>query len=350
MGDRTIRRRTALLLGAMGGGFVLLPHTPYREGVMDLPPYDALPDGGSWGLWGDGDVFGCLNLLTPEKVVEAARLVRKGAVFPLNLEMELPDPPLFNRAAFRHEVHWLQNEVGHDDELHGWNTQSSSQWDGFRHIRRMDKGFYNGVDDEAHGIHHWARRGIVGRAVLADVARFREAKGRALRYAESDPIEPDDVVDALSSQGTEVREGDILLLRTGWLSYYRSLDDEGRRRSATELASPGLRPGEGSARMLWDLHVAAVAADNPAVEVWPPAALATPEDLAEMGTNPSAAMRVFMHFSLLPMLGLPLGELWDLDHLADDCAEDGRYECFFTSAPLNLAHGVASPPNALAIK
>ena len=39
-----------------------------------------------------------------------------------------------------------------------------------------------------------------------------------------------------------------------------------------------------------------------------------------------------------------------LEGLADDCASDGRYECFFTSAPLNLPAGVASPPNALAIK
>ena len=36
--------------------------------------------------------------------------------------------------------------------------------------------------------------------------------------------------------------------------------------------------------------------------------------------------------------------------LAADCAADGRYEFMFTSAPLNLPSGVASPPNALAIK
>ena len=49
------------------------------------------------------------------------------------------------------------------------------------------------------------------------------------------------------------------------------------------------------------------------------------------------------------MLGLPLGEMFFLDELADDCAADGTYEFMFTSAPLNLPHGVASPP-ALAIK
>ena len=53
---------------------------------------------------------------------------------------------------------------------------------------------------------------------------------------------------------------------------------------------------------------------------------------------------------LLPMLGIPLGELFDLSALATDCATDGRYTCLFVSAPLNIPHGVATPPNALAIK
>jgi hypothetical protein len=42
--------------------------------------------------------------------------------------------------------------------------------------------------------------------------------------------------------------------------------------------------------------------------------------------------------------------MFALDSLAADCAADGRYECLFTSAPLNLPAGVASPPNALAIR
>jgi hypothetical protein len=92
---------------------------------------------------------------------------------------------------------------------------------------------------------------------------------------------------------------------------------------------------------LWDLGLAAVAADNPALEVFPP------------GTGgeevPDAEGR-FLHFQLLPRLGLPIGELWDLDALADACAVDGRYDFMLTSAPLRLLNGVASPPNALAIR
>jgi hypothetical protein len=52
----------------------------------------------------------------------------------------------------------------------------------------------------------------------------------------------------------------------------------------------------------------------------------------------------------LPLLGLPLGELFVLAPLAADCARDGRYEFMVVSAPLNLEGGIASPPNAVVIK
>jgi hypothetical protein len=323
-----------------------------------LPSYDELPvdssrpAGSSWGVWGDHDVFGCLNLLTPARVLAAAAWVRKGAVFPLNLELELPGPPLFGRPAFTHRVSWLGGQVGHDDELDGWNTQSSSQWDGFRHIRHLAHGFYGGVADEEHGIHHWARRGIAGRAVLADVARWRDSVGRPLDAASSDPIEPEDIVATLAAEDVAIEAGDVLLLRTGWLEWYRGLGEDARAALAGgEFRSPGLRPGTATARLLWDLHIAAIAADNPAVEVWPPGALMSDSsEAAAIRADPERRHEVFVHFSLLPLLGLPLGELWDLDALAADCVADGVYASFFTSAPLNLESGVASPPNALAIK
>jgi kynurenine formamidase len=303
-----------------------------------LPSYDELPvdpgvpDGSSWGLWGEGDVFGCLNLLSPERLVAAAGLVRKGAVFALGWDMELPDPPLFGRPAFVHEVSWLPNEMGHDDQLGRWNTQSSSQWDGFRHMRHPRHGFYNGVADEDHGVHHWARRGLAGRAVLLDVARWRAASGRPIVPGTADPIDADELLEVAAAQDVEVRPGDVLLIRTGWVAWYRSLDAEARAgQGGGHLACTGLSGDEHTARVLWDLHVAAVAADNPALEVMPPTAS-------------------FVHLRLLPLLGLPIGELWDLDALADDCSADGVWEGLFTSAPLNLRSGVASPPNALVLK
>jgi hypothetical protein len=50
------------------------------------------------------------------------------------------------------------------------------------------------------------------------------------------------------------------------------------------------------------------------------------------------------------LLGLPLGELFVLAPLAEDCARDRRYEFMVVSAPMVLEGGIATPPNAVAIK
>ena len=331
---------------------------------MTLPSYDELPRRSglpcAWEVWSDdGDVFGCLNLLTDERAAAAARLVERGATFALNWSMGLPDPPLFGRAPFRHEVTGDEQSTSHDDVLHGWNTQSSSQWDGFRHIRhhavRDDQpgtGHFGGVDDADHGVDHWARKGLVGRGVLADIGRWREAQGRPLRYDEPDAVTPDELLACLSDQDTEVEEGDVLLVRFGWISWYLRQDADKRAWLAdrTTFRSAGFHPGEDLARTLWDLHIAALACDNPGVEIWPRGSH-LPEDVAiEALAEPRRIHEVFAHTVLLPMLGLPLGEMFFLDDLAADCAADGRYDFLFTSAPINLPSGVASPPNALAIK
>ena len=91
----------------------------------ELPSFADLPNGRAWGIWGSDDELGCLNLLTPERVVEAARLVRKGAVFPLNLRLDLPDPPLYGRGAVRHTITGEGGD-GRDDYLDNFWPQASS--------------------------------------------------------------------------------------------------------------------------------------------------------------------------------------------------------------------------------
>jgi kynurenine formamidase len=49
-------------------------------------------------------------------------------------------------------------------------------------------------------------------------------------------------------------------------------------------------------------------------------------------------------------LGVTLTEIADLEQLADDCAEDGRYELFYAAAPLKVAQGSGSPVNPIVIK
>src|ERR1700737_565405 len=123
-----------------------------------LPSYDELPlragapPGSSWGLWGDDDTLGCLNLLLdPSRVTRAAELIRRGKVFPLDWDLSLPDPPLFKRPALQHVVTGEPGH-GHDDMLNQFNTQSSSQWDGFRHIGTgIGDTHYHGLASDRHG-------------------------------------------------------------------------------------------------------------------------------------------------------------------------------------------------------
>jgi len=113
------------------------------------------------------------------------------------------------------------------------------------------------------------------------------------------------------------------------------LDDDARTALAGSGApgSAGLH-GDDIPAFLWDLRIAAVAADNPALEA----------------SRPGSGPDLDLHVALIARLGMALGELWDLDALALDCDADRCYEMFLTSAPLNLSGGAGSPPNALAVK
>jgi hypothetical protein len=56
-----------------------------------------------------------------------------------------------------------------------------------------------------------------------------------------------------------------------------------------------------------------------------------------------------MHDYCIAGWGMPIGEMWDLEALAEECKKQNRWSFFLTSAPLNLKGGAASPPNALAV-
>ncbi|RZL64031.1 MAG: hypothetical protein EOP29_29940, partial [Rhodococcus sp. (in: high G+C Gram-positive bacteria)] len=178
----------------------------------DLPVVDGAPPHSSWGLWGKDDRLGSLNLLTPEKIAAASDEVRRGAIFPLNLELTLPNPPFGGRAAVSHTVIPLLGGIGNDDQYDGLNPQSSSQLDGFAHHQHPQYGFYNGLPREAHGIHHWARKGIATRGVVIDLERWCAAQGQPIVHGQSRAIEAAELLAAIESQGTEILPGDMLLI------------------------------------------------------------------------------------------------------------------------------------------
>lgn len=305
-----------------------------------IPAYDDLPSIGDLGVkhsWGVLPAsLGTLSFLSRAATLSAARAVRTGETISLNVPFDDFLPPLFGRPVLDHSVVETERNI-FEDAINDFNPQASSQWDGLTHVRAREHGYYSGVTDpdEAKrtlGIHHWAKNGIVGRGVLVDVARYRDANGIAWDPFSGDVVEASELKQILQSQQLQLQAGDILCVRLGWMAEYR------RRVAAKEDTSrvgdrfSGIASNDAMARFLWDSHLAAVCVDNPAVE-----------------SAPGDRRNGSLHRRLIPGLGFALAELLDFDELAERCCESNIYSFLFTAAPLPLTGAASSTANALAI-
>jgi kynurenine formamidase len=315
----------------------------HRPTYDELTGDDHTPRHSTWGLFGEADEVGTLNLIGAAQVTAAARLVRQGLVIPLNWDVDKPSPAVLGRRSPRHTV-LRERGGGQDDYYDSFYPQASSQWDALSHACHPEFGYYNGVPAEqtpgfsGHrlGIQAWSRRGIAGRFVLLDVARHRQRQGRPINAASKEEIGVDDLEEVMAAQQVTTALGDILLLRFGWIRWYETLSQGERNRlgDGQQFPAPGLTATEDIACWLWDRGIAAVAADCPALE-------AMPFDQSRADG--------FLHYRLIPLLGMAVGELFALDTLADHCARTGVYEGLLVAAPIQKTGGVGSPANAVAL-
>ena len=169
-----------------------------------------------------------------------------------------------------------------------------------------------------------AMPGMVGRGVLLDIARLN-----GLDWLEVDHvIEPSELEEAERRQGVRVGEGDALLFRTGW-----------RKKAVVEGwtgwldANPGLSMS--CAEWLHARGVSSVISDNWAIEVQP-------------GREEGATLP--LHCILIRDMGMMFGELFNLEELADDCADDGQWDFLLSAPPLRVTGAVGSPVSPIAIK
>jgi kynurenine formamidase len=332
--------------------------------IEALPTYKELlerkdgPPGSAWGLFGEADQIGTLNKLSAEARAAAAAEVHDGIAFSLDLRSDTISPSLApTRKPLTHHI-FQRNEFHRDEWLDGLFTQYGSQIDGLRHIGHPDYGFYNGYDPllftpgtELLGMHNFAAAPIAGRGVLIDIARYMESQGTPIDHAGGQAIPIDIVEAARKSQNAEIQPGDIVLLRFGWLDYYRRVaSDEVKANLVEKQLHPGLLQSHDTVAWLWDNHISLIAADNFALECWP----ARPDSpfftTDERDHHTCGAHSGIMHRSIIPLLGMPIGELWDMDRLAEACANDGRYSFLLTVAPLPIVGGVGSPSNAIVIR
>ncbi|KAF2167663.1 hypothetical protein M409DRAFT_65801 [Zasmidium cellare ATCC 36951] len=311
----------------------------------DLPLDKNGPHHNAWGLYGKDDQLGTLNRLTDDIVKAAASEIQTGTRINLDWPLDAQaDVPFFGRQAFEKNVYQKPPRIVNDD-VWTFNTQSSSQWDGLRHFGyQKEAKFYNGVTlDEIHGrngvektnrngIGAWAEQGIVGRGILLDYHAWRIKNNIPHDAFETASISAETLQKVAADQGTEIHFGDILLLRSGYLDAYNKLSraDVEAMRQKQPLTFTGVEQSEETMEFLWS-NFSACGADHPSWEAWP-----TRKEWS-------------LHEVMLAGWGMPIGELFDLEGLARQCREVGRWSFFVCSKPVYVPGGVASPPNILAI-
>jgi kynurenine formamidase len=302
----------------------------------------------NWGRWGADDVLGTLNFLSPAKRREGAALVRRGASFSLSQSFDMDGPQkgwrrrtnpvhtmLDTGTDAERGVQGFPHGIGGADDVISMPLQASTQWDGLGHI--FDHGnAWNGrragdvvtsLGDSVTGIETVAGL-IAGRGVLLDVGR---AIGTDGELPDGFAITAEHLEATIAAQGESSRigRGDLVVVRTGRLA-------RARREGWGDYAggdSPGL--SFTTADWLYGSEIAGIATDTWGFEVRP--------NEFDVAFQP-------LHQVAIPHIGLFLGELWDLDGLAADCAEDGVFEFFLTAAPLPVTGAVGAPVNPIAVK
>jgi len=302
----------------------------------------------NWGRWGSDDVHGTLNFLDDNKRRAAAALIRRGASFSLAQSFDANGPQKGWRRR-TNPVHTMLDtgvdaERGNQGFPHGLGgaddvifmpLQASTQWDGLGHI--FDHGnAWNGrragdvvtsAGDQVTGIQTASGR-INGRGVLLDVGR---AIGEDGELPDGFAITAEHLEATIRAQGETavVGRGDLLLVRTGRLA-------RARREGWGDYAG-GASPGLSFTTADW-LHgseIAGIATDTWGFEVRP--------NEFEVAFQP-------LHQVAIPHIGLFIGEMWDLDALAADCAADGVYDFFLSAEPLPVTGAVGAPVAPVAVK
>jgi len=299
----------------------------------------------NWGKWGPNDQLGTLNYITPEKVVEAAKLVKQGKTFSLAIPFDDKGPQTGSFGRFN-PIHFMLQDgadvaVGAQDHLPNIRytddavtmpLQCATQWDSLAHIM-YDNKMYNGYaasevtssGAKKNGIEN-AKSKIITRGVLLDMPRLR---GKSW-LEPGEAIYPADLDGAAALGQVSIGKGDLVLIRTGQIAQVRAEKSWGQYSGGS---APGLSLS--CAPWLCEKQIAGYAVDTWGTEVIP---------------NETPDVFQPLHIVLIVHAGMLVGEIFDLEELADDCAKDGVYEFMFVAPPLPITGAVGSPVNPQAIK
>ena len=318
--------------------------------------------------FGADDEVGAANRITPQKRLEAVKLVKRGKTATLGMPYSNHMPAVLARtfsltipsgtAATHGPFPWQDakhyGQYFFDEFVAGEIGQSGTQWDGLAHgaigiqdVKGWKDGlyFYNGVRAQDVGTSRGFRKngpekqpGFFTRGILVDVAALkgvnRLPKGYAITLA--------DYKEALQKQGVkDATQGDVVLFRTGWNSLWKTNhlgrpSGDTKVKSDEQLAKDNAEANDGEAGVhpeicdhLVTRKIAMVGSDTWALEAFPPVI---------------PGKTVYCHMNLLVRHGITNFENLDLDQLSEDKA----YEFLFTWAPLKLVGATGSPGNPIA--
>lgn len=301
----------------------------------DLPSEEQvaawLAERRNWGRWGDSDQRGAFNLITPETIVAAARLVRTGVR--MSLARPLPTAPgPSNPFPVIHTMR--KHDYGHpsgagecgDTVTATWHGPLVTHLDALCHVWDAD-GMWNGRDPDVEvgidgtrwaGIEQW-RDGFICRAILLDVPRHRGEP----YVTQERPVHGSELQAIMAENGIAPRPGDAIVVHSGQAAYER---DHGpmpahRRPGLHASCLPVIRDWD-CALLLWDM-----------------------QDLTPSGYDAVA-------WSVHPVLfayGVALVDSVVLEPLAEECRRQERHEFLLIVAPLVINGGTGSAVNPIAV-
>jgi kynurenine formamidase len=308
----------------------VVSYTPPPEEVV-LEYFTSLSNEGRWG---PDDELGTMNFVTPQKIVEATRLVTEGRVVSIAQDLSA-EPAQKNR--FKPVELVMQslglgpNELSCAESVaylpHGPQV---THLDSVSHVY-FEGRMYNGrkaadviKDDGMHFASVYAlRNGIVTRGVLLDIPA-----ARGVDYlAALDYVTVEDFEAAEERQGVRVGSGDALMVRTG-LAAREAV--EGEEDGSFRSGRAGLAPE--TVKWMYEREVALYSGD-----------------CTERMPSPYQRILLPLHQVASAAIGLNLVDHAHLEELSQVCAELGRYEFLYTVAPLRLPKSTGSAVNPLCV-
>lgn len=300
----------------------------------------------NWKKWGEDDEIGALNYLTPDIIYSSVQTIQTGKTFTLGLKVKSDSPNLPGRFPTAHFMSQDKGayETNKVDTLEGGNQfaddvvlmdcHGPTHCDALGHTW-YDNQAWNGFDASETksgmgraSITPIAEKGIVGRAVLLDVASYKGVKYLSMNYQ----VTLEDILKTVEYQNSEIHKGDIILLRTGIFNLYF---EKGAETFYSDFNEPGITYEPDLVNWFYENEISVFGSDT-----------IMNEQMKSSTVNAVAPM----HAALSRNLGVVFNEnLW-LDQWAEDCISDGKYDGLYVTAPLKVEYGSAGPVNPVVIK